>query len=97
MPPLYNAYEAKLLNVLHNKLCKENWSFCLPNLLNIHSSKESFFLMFLSLFLLLSFSSFFLSLVFFFNLRSHPAISMNQNQNLRGWANLRSRPAIPFN
>ena len=24
MPPLYNAYEAKLLNVLHNKLCKEN-------------------------------------------------------------------------
>jgi len=23
MPPLYNAYEAKLLNVLHSKLCKE--------------------------------------------------------------------------
>jgi hypothetical protein len=23
MPPLYNAYGAKLLNVLHNKLCKE--------------------------------------------------------------------------
>jgi hypothetical protein len=22
---------------------------------------------------------------------------LNQNQNLRGWANLRSRPAIPFN
>jgi len=24
MPPLYNAYEAKLLNVLHSKLCKED-------------------------------------------------------------------------
>jgi hypothetical protein len=24
MPSLYNAYEAKLLNVLHGKLCKEN-------------------------------------------------------------------------
>jgi len=23
MPPLYNAYETKLLNVLHSKLCKE--------------------------------------------------------------------------
>jgi hypothetical protein len=23
MPPLYNAYEAKLLNVLHNKLVKK--------------------------------------------------------------------------
>jgi hypothetical protein len=23
MLPLYNAYEAKLLNVLHSKLCKE--------------------------------------------------------------------------
>jgi hypothetical protein len=23
MPPLYNAYKAKLLNVLHSKLCKE--------------------------------------------------------------------------
>jgi hypothetical protein len=22
MPPLYNAYEAELLNVLHSKLCK---------------------------------------------------------------------------
>ena len=24
MPPLYNAYEAKILNVLHSKLCKED-------------------------------------------------------------------------
>jgi hypothetical protein len=24
MPSLYNAYEAKLINVLHSKLCKEN-------------------------------------------------------------------------
>ena len=23
MPPLYNAYEAKILDVLHSKLCKE--------------------------------------------------------------------------
>ena len=61
MPPLYNAYEAKLLNVLHSKLCKENLFF------------------------------------FRFVLRSHRAISLNQNQNLRGWVNLRSRPAIPFN
>ena len=61
MPPLYNAYEAKLLNVLHSKLCKENPFF------------------------------------FRFVLRSHRAISLNQNQNLRGWANLRSRPTIPFN
>ena len=74
MPPLYNAYEAKLLNVLHSKLCKENLFF---------------------------FWCFFFSFV----LRSHRAISLNQNQNLRnqnqypvcGWANLRSRPAIPFN
>ena len=36
MPPLYNAYEAKLLNVLHSKLCKEqkkkmillSWATC---------------------------------------------------------------------
>jgi hypothetical protein len=40
MPPLYNAYEAKLLNVLHSKLCKENLSSYHPNLLNIHSSKD---------------------------------------------------------
>jgi len=82
MPPLYNAYEAKLLNVLHSKLCKENLSFCLPDLLNIHSSKDLFFLMFLSLFLLLSFSfsfSFSFFFLFFINLRSHLAISLNQN------------------
>jgi hypothetical protein len=70
---------------------KKNLSFCLPNLLNIHSSNDlisfffSFFL-FLSLFHFLS-----------LNLRSHQTISLNQNQNLRGWANLRSHPAIPFN
>jgi len=34
MLPIYNAYEAKLLNVLHSKFCKENLSFCLPNLLD---------------------------------------------------------------
>jgi hypothetical protein len=34
---------------------------------------------------------------FFFCVRSHRAISLNKNQNLRGWANLRSRPPIPFN
>ena len=34
---------------------------------------------------------------FFFCVWSHRAISLNQNQNLRGWVNLRSRPAIPFN
>ena len=62
---------------------KKNLSFCLLNLLNIHSSKD-----------LVLFSFFFL---FFFFLRSHQAISLNQNQNLCGWANLRSRPAIPFN
>ena len=36
MPPLYNAYEAKLLNVLHSKICKEkkrkmislSWATC---------------------------------------------------------------------
>jgi hypothetical protein len=36
MPPLYNAYKAKLLNVLHSKLCKEkkkkmislSWATC---------------------------------------------------------------------
>ena len=61
--------------------------------------------MFLLLFfLLLSFflsSSFFLSFSFFFpfffSVRSHRAISLNHNPNLRGWANLRSRPTILFN
>jgi hypothetical protein len=52
MPPLYNAYEAKLLNVLHSKLCKENLSSYLPNLLNIHSSKNLIFFSFSFLFLL---------------------------------------------
>jgi len=52
----------------------------------VKKNSKCFFLFFLLL-------SFFL----FFNLRSHQAISLNQNQNLRGWANLRSRPAIPFN
>jgi len=43
--------------------------------------------------------SFVKKIFFFFRfvLRSHRAISLNQNQNLRGWGNLRSRPAIPFN
>jgi hypothetical protein len=50
MPPLYNAYEAKLLNVLHSKLCKENLSSYLPNLLNIHSSKNLIFFLFLFFF-----------------------------------------------
>ena len=27
MPPLYNAYEAKILDVLHSKLCKEKLVF----------------------------------------------------------------------
>jgi len=27
MPPLYNAYEAKLFNVLRSKLCKEKLVF----------------------------------------------------------------------
>jgi hypothetical protein len=42
MPPLYNAYEAKLLNVLHSKLCKEkkkkmislSWATC-PHILKV--------------------------------------------------------------
>jgi hypothetical protein len=65
MPSLYNAYEAKLLNVLHSKLCKENLSSYLPNLLNIHSSKDLLFFSisfsFPSLFSLLSLSFFSLS------------------------------------
>ena len=68
MPSLYNAYEAKLLNVLHSKLCKENLSSYLPNLLNIHSSKDLlfFFYFFLFSFSFLSpFSLFFFSLFFF--------------------------------
>jgi hypothetical protein len=35
MPPLYNAYEAKLFNVLHSKLCKENLFSYLPNWLRL--------------------------------------------------------------
>jgi len=81
---------------------KKNLSFCLFNLLNIHSSKDLalfFFLFSLPSLFFLFFLSFFLyfSLSFFVNLRSHLVISLNQNQNLRGWANLRSRPTIPFN
>ena len=65
----------------------------------VMKNSKCFFLFFLLLSFFLS-SSFFLSFSFFFlffSVRSHRAISLNQNQNLRGWANLRSRPAIPFN
>ena len=42
MPPLYNAYEAKILKILHSKLCKENkrkmislsWATC-PHILTL--------------------------------------------------------------
>jgi len=88
MPPLYNAYEVKLLNVLYSKLRKENLSSYHPNLLNIHSSKDLTIFLFLFPFLFflffLFFLSFFISLSFFppffsINLRSHMATSFNQN------------------
>ena len=66
MPPLYNAYEAKILNVLHSKLCKEKLVFLFAQY-PLHLKT------------LLCF--FFLSL-FFIILRSHLATSFNQNQRM---------------
>jgi len=43
MPPLYNAYEAKLLNVLHSKLVKKQILPCLlsdPLIQGLHFLKE---------------------------------------------------------
>jgi hypothetical protein len=43
MPPLYNAYEAKLLNVLHSKLVKKKSLPCLlsdPLIQGLHFLKE---------------------------------------------------------
>jgi hypothetical protein len=64
---------------------KKNLSFCLLNLLNINSSKD------LALFFVFSLP------FFFFYLEIPSGDLLSQNQNMRGWANLRSRPAIPFN
>ena len=51
-----------------------------------------------SMFCIVSFVKKIFFFFFRFVLRSHRAISLNQNQYpVCGWANLRSRTAIPFN
>ena len=80
--PLFTMLtKQNILNVLHSKLCKENlrsswlaeWSTHLITLSFFFSFFFLFFFFFLSF--SLSFSSFWV------NLRSHMAISFNQNQN----------------
>jgi len=95
MPPLYNAYEAKLLNVLHSKLCKEKLVFLS---LNIHSSK-GLALFFCSLFRLFSSSSFFLSFFFSFFLSWDPIwrSPFPKPKNVCSSVNLKSHLAISFN
>ena len=66
MPPLYNAYEVKLLNVLHSKLCKENlffFRFVLRSHRAIPSNQNQY------------------PVCGWANLRSRPAIPSNQNQH----------------
>ena len=83
---------------LFTMLTKQNSSmFCIVSFVKKNSKCFFFFLFYFPSFsLLLSFSLFYFSFLFF-SVRSHRAISLNENQNLRGWANLRSRPTIPFN
>ena len=70
---------------------KKNLSFCLLNLLNIHSFKDFTFFFFLV------FLSFYLSLFVFINLRSHLATSFTKTKECCSSVNLKSHMEIPFN